>query len=58
MIEKWIEIKELIKAGKNDEAIAIIDEMIAATPEMAKSKPYEPMPGDGTNGLPPKHPNK
>lgn len=50
MIEKWIEIKELIKAGKNDEAIAMIDEMIAATPEAAKGD-YEPYPGEGTNGL-------
>lgn len=52
MIEKLNEAKELIKAGKYDEAIAKIDEVIAAQPEAANFNPDKddpPLPGQGTN---------
>lgn len=52
MLEKLNEAKELIKAGKYDEAIAKIDELIAATPAEATTpeKNDPPLPGEGTNG--------
>lgn len=52
MIEKLKEAKELIKAGKYDEAIAKIDEVIASTPAEATApeKNDPPLPGEGTNG--------
>lgn len=52
MLEKLKEAKELIKASKYDEAIAKIDEVIAATPAEAISpeKNDPPLPGEGTNG--------
>lgn len=52
MLEKLKEAKELIKAGKYDEAIAKIDEVIAATPAEATApeKNDPPLPGEGTNG--------
>lgn len=51
MIEKLKEAKELIKAGKYDEAIAKIDEVIAATPEEATAPENNdpPLPGQGSN---------
>lgn len=50
MIEKLNEAKELIKAGKYDEAIAKIDEVIAATPEETKlGDKDDPLPGTGSN---------
>lgn len=61
MRELLLELKELIKAGKSEEAIAEIDEAIAAMPEtMSTTGPEEfkptdpPLPGTGTNGRPPK----
>lgn len=61
MRELLLELKELIKAGKSEEAIAEIDEAIAAMPEtMSTTGPVEiepgdpPLPGQGTNGRPPK----
>lgn len=44
MVEKLIEIKELIKAGKNNEAIEILDELIAS--EQAAKAPEKPKPSD------------
>lgn len=57
MLEKWIEVKELIKAGKYDEALAKIDEVIAATPSEAKEDDKgkddeKPTIGGGGSGLP------
>lgn len=57
MIEKWKEVKELIKAGKYDEAISTIDEVIANTPEPTGDKNENsevPLPGEGQNGKPAK----
>lgn len=53
MVEKLKEAKELIKAGKYDEAIAKIDEVIAATPQPAGDEHENgevPLPGTGTSG--------
>lgn len=61
MKELLLELKELINAGKPEEAVAKIDETIATMPEeTAASGPEEfkptdpPLPGTGTNGRPPK----
>lgn len=57
MVEKLKEAKELIKAGKYDEAISIIDEVIANTPEPTGDKNENsevPLPGEGQNGKPAK----
>lgn len=57
MVEKLKEAKELIKAGKYDEAIAKIDEVIAATPQPTDDKNENseiPLPGEGQNGKPAK----
>lgn len=56
MVEKLKEAKELIKAGKYDEAIAKIDEVIAATPQPTGDEIENndiPMPGTGSNGMEP-----
>lgn len=53
MLEKLKEAKELIKAGKYDEAISTIDEVIAATPQPTGDKNENsevPLPGTGTSG--------
>lgn len=53
MLEKWKEVTELIKAGKYDEAIAKIDEVIAATPQPTGTEQGNgevPLPGTGSNG--------
>ena len=53
MVEKLKEAKELIKAGKYDDAIAKIDEVIAATPQSTGDKNENsevPLPGQGSNG--------
>lgn len=53
MVEKLKEVKELIKAGKYDEAIAKIDEVIAATPQPTGDDHENgevPLPGQGSNG--------
>lgn len=63
MVEKLKEAKELIKAGKYDEAISTIDEVIANTPDPSEEKTGKstetnepddiPMPGTGSNGMEP-----
>ena len=57
MVEKLIEAKDLIDAGKLEEAKAKIDEVIAGAqiqkaPEKEDIKPTDPpLPGEGTNGF-------
>lgn len=53
MIEKLKELRELIKAKKNEEAIEKINELIAATPQPTGDKNENseiPLPGEGSNG--------
>lgn len=53
MIEKLNEAKALIDAGELEAAKAKIDEVIAGIPATASKdpdEPYEPLPGEGTNG--------
>lgn len=56
MKELLLEVKELIDAGKPEEAKAKIDEVIAVLPSNAAASPEEikptdpPLPGQGTNG--------
>ena len=62
MVEKLIEAKDFIDAGKLEEAKAKIDEVIAGVPAKMSNKepepiepdPEDPLPGQGTNGRPPK----
>lgn len=52
MVEKLKEVRELIKAKKNEEAIEKINELIASTPQPTGTEQGNgevPLPGEGEN---------
>lgn len=55
MVEKLKQVKALIDENKPEEAKALIDEIIAATPQPTGDEQENvevPLPGEGTNGIP------